>query len=209
MDRPEQEGRAPGRRVRTKRARRDGKRDVIPVPKSTNSVTPHWKVVSRRFVDGDSVREYHVLKTLRQIRSKLIDHPHVSEPKSAGKAFCIKSPRVRFVPLLLRAKTGAMDLDSLLEMQQALLDYVGLLYSKGVAYHVKPEYMCPVKKASGRWKLYLGGWMEAGFDPTESQLRPTEWERQKTTQCDEIKRIFADAQLQLPDDLIDLEDSQA
>lgn len=86
-----------------------------------------------------------------------------------------------------------MDLHSLLEMQQALLDYVGQLYSKGVAYHVKPEYMCPVKKASGRWKLYLGGWMEAGFDPTESQLRPTEWKRQKTTQCDEIKRIFADA----------------
>lgn len=124
----------------------------------------------------------------------MIDHPQVFEPDSAGKVFWIISPRVHFVPLLLRAKTRALDLDTLLEMQQALLKYVGQLYSSGIAYYVKPHYMCPVKKESGRWKLYLGGWMEADFQPTESQLRSTEWERQEAAQCDEIKRIFADAQ---------------
>jgi hypothetical protein len=81
----------------------------------------------------------------------------------------------------------------MLEMQQALQNYIRELYSKGIAYQVKPEYLCPVKMESGRWKLYLGGWMEAGFDPDQSQLQPVEWKRREEVQCDEIRRIFAEA----------------
>lgn len=78
-------------------------------------------------------------------------------------------------------------------MQGALQDYIGLLYSKGVAYQVKPEYMCPVRMESGRWKLYLGGWMEAEFDPNKTRVQSAEWKTREATQGDEIQRIFAEA----------------
>ncbi|KAJ5882841.1 uncharacterized protein N7473_011103 [Penicillium subrubescens] len=125
--------------------------------------------------------------------SKLVDDPRVSELDSASRAFLIISPRLRFAPLLLRVKDRSLDLDSLLEMQRAVLDYIRLLYSKGVSYQVRQEYMCPVKKASGRWKLYLGGWMEAGYNPNGCQLWPAEWKEQEASQCAEIERIFEEA----------------
>jgi hypothetical protein len=78
-------------------------------------------------------------------------------------------------------------------MQGALQDYIRLLYSKGVAYQVKPEYMCPVRMESGRWKLYLGGWMEAEFDPNKTRVHSAEWKTREATQGDEVKRIFAEA----------------
>jgi hypothetical protein len=86
-----------------------------------------------------------------------------------------------------------LDLESLLEMQRAVLDYIRLLYSKGVAYQVRQEYMCPAKKESGRWKLYLGGWMEAGFNPNGSRLQPAEWKEQEATQCAKVEKIFKEA----------------
>lgn len=48
MEPLEQKERGRTRRVTTKRARRDGNRDVMPIPKSANSATPYWKVVRRR-----------------------------------------------------------------------------------------------------------------------------------------------------------------
>jgi hypothetical protein len=46
---------------------------------------------------------------------------------------------------------------------------------------------------SGRWKLYLGGWMEAEFDPNKTRVQSAEWKTREATQGDEIKRIFAEA----------------
>ncbi|KAJ5115587.1 hypothetical protein N7526_011468 [Penicillium atrosanguineum] len=186
-----------GRPHRTKRARRAENRDLIPILKSPNSATRYWKLVPRLIVNDGSTREYHVLKAVCEIRSKLVDHPRVSKLDSAGKVYWIKSPRLQFVPLLRRVKDWALDLDSLLKMQQDLLHYINLLYSKGVAYQVKSEYMCPVKMESGHWKLYLGGWMETEFDPYENQLRPAEWKKQEATQCDQIERIFAVARAEI------------
>lgn len=124
---------------------------------------------------------------------KLTDHPRVSELNPSGKVFWIKSPRLRWVPLLLRVKDRAFDYDSLLEMQWALQNYIGLLYSKGVAYQVKPEYMCPVRMESGSWKLYLGCWMEAEFDPSQTRVQSAEWKTREGTQDEGIKRNFAEA----------------
>jgi hypothetical protein len=86
-----------------------------------------------------------------------------------------------------------LDSDLLLEMQRALHDYIRVLYSKGITYQVKPEYLFPVKMGSGRW-------IQSSFHPApqiqfpdKSQTQPVEWKRREETQCDEIKRIFAEA----------------
>lgn len=155
------------------------------------------RVTNRRdfpqFLDEDSLREYRVLKVLCQIPSKLLDYPRVSELNPSGRAFWVKSPRLYWVPLLLRVKTHDLDIDSLLGLQRALEDLVKLVYKKGVAYKVRPEYLYPVRKEHGHWKLYLGGWMEATFAPNESQAQPKEWKRREEAQISEIKRIFAEA----------------
>lgn len=97
------------------------------------------------------------------------------------------------MPLLLRVKAQDLDLDSLLELQRALQDYTKLLYKKGVAYQIKPEYLCPIKMAHGHWKLYLGGWMEADFSSDESQAQSEEWQKREEVQLSEITQIFAKA----------------
>jgi hypothetical protein len=35
---------------------------------------------------------------------------------------------------------------------------------------------------SGRWKLYLGGWMEAEFDPNKTRVHSAEWKTREATQ---------------------------
>ncbi|CAI7617043.1 unnamed protein product [Penicillium pancosmium] len=149
--------------------------------------------VSPQFLNEDSVREYRVLKTLRQIPSTLVDHPRVSELNSSGRTFWVKSPRLYWVPLLLRVKAQDLDFDSLLELQRALQDYTKVLYKKGVAYEVKPEYLYPIKMPHGHWKLYLGGWMEAAFSSDEAQAQSEEWQKREAVQISEITRIFAEA----------------
>lgn len=125
--------------------------------------------------------------------SKLVDHPRVSELNSSNRNFWVISPRLHWVPLLLRVKARDLDLDSLLELQRALQDYTRLLYKKGVAYQIKPEYLFPIRMAQGRWKLYLGGWMEAAFSSDESQAQSKEWQKREEVQISEITRIFAEA----------------
>lgn len=50
-----------------------------------------------------------------------------------------------------------------------------------------------VSVKSTRWTLFLGGWMEAGFDPNPSQIPSAGWQRRKAMQCDEIARLFVEA----------------
>jgi len=63
-------------------------------------------------------------------------------------------------------------------MQQALQDYVGLLYSNGISYQVKPGYLCPVgvKPELGDWNLYVGkldgSWIRTG--PSRSTISGVE-----------------------------------
>jgi hypothetical protein len=91
---------------------------------------------------------------------------------------------------LQRVEASAFGLDTLLELKLKLCSYIELLYRNGVAFRVKQDYVYPVKKASGKWTLYLGGWQDVGFYP-QSQWKSARLKELRTGQLDRIERFFA------------------
>lgn len=102
------------------------------------------------------------------------------------------SPKVHWTPLRRRVNEPVLDLDSLLQMKRELLDYVRLLYVKGVEYKVKPNNLFPIRKSAGGWLLYLGGWVETDFCSTPARIQSPEWKAQEKEQLDEVERMFTE-----------------
>lgn len=74
-------------------------------------------------------------------------------------------PRLHWATLRQRVEDSALDHDTLLKIKQELRSNIELLYEHGVAYRFKEDCVFPVKKTSGGWVLYLGGWKDASFFP--------------------------------------------
>ncbi|KAK3933454.1 hypothetical protein QBC46DRAFT_359629 [Diplogelasinospora grovesii] len=152
------------------------------------------KLVVRKF-DPDDLssfrREFSVLSAVSQL-APLVGHaPRLIEADSSSGVLILSYPSVHWTTLSQRVEDSCLDLDTLLEMKGKLHSYVELLYCHGVAYRFKQDCVFVIKKASGRWALYLGGWRNAELCATPSQLRSTEWEKQKAKELDEIDRLFA------------------
>lgn len=121
----------------------------------------------------------------------LVNHaPRVVKADPSSGVLVLSTPSLYWTPLLHSMEASKLGLDQLLELKQKLRSYVKLLYSHGVAYRVKHNFVFPAQKLSGRWVLYLGGWMDADLCPDSSQLEPTEWREREAKQLDEIERLF-------------------
>ncbi|KAJ5097177.1 hypothetical protein N7456_007898 [Penicillium angulare] len=151
----------------------------------------YWDLTHYKLSNKASCREYKALKTLPRIYTNQIDHPDVSSRDPTGKYFWIRFPRLRWIRLFKCVKVK-LPLDSLLQLEQALLDYIGPLYSLGVEYKVDPDQLFPLltKKC---WVLFLGGWWNAEYHMDKSILKTEEWKQKEMAQRDKIKRIFAEA----------------
>ncbi|KAJ5505328.1 hypothetical protein N7453_004285 [Penicillium expansum] len=136
-------------------------------------------------------REYSVLSIISQIPSP-IGHPRIISADFQSGVLVLGSPKVYWTPLWRRVNKPVLDLDSLLQMKHELLDYVRLLYIKGVEYKVKPNNLFPIRKSAGGWLLYLGGWAETDFCSTQDRIQSPEWKAQEKEQLDEVERMFTE-----------------
>lgn len=107
------------------------------------------------------------------------------------------SPKIIWTPLRLRIYEAKLDLDSLLQMKRELVDYVRLLYAKGIEYKVKPDWLFPLRKLSGGWLLFLGGWAETNFCSIPDRIQSAEWKAQETEQLDGVERMFTELRARL------------
>lgn len=96
-------------------------------------------------------------------------------------------PRLHWTTLGQRVTDSVLDVETLLGMKKELVSNIELLYEHGVAYNIKENCVFPVKKASGGWVLYLGGWADASFYPFSGS---DELERRKTEQLKRIEDHF-------------------
>ncbi|KAJ5700709.1 hypothetical protein N7536_003722 [Penicillium majusculum] len=135
--------------------------------------------------------EYTVLSIISQIPSP-IGHPRIISAGFQSGILVLGSPKVHWKPLRRRVNEPVLDLDSLLQMKRELLDYVRLLYVKGVEYKVKPNNLFPIRKSAGGWLLYLGGWVETDFCSTPDRIQSAEWKAQEKEQLDEVERMFTE-----------------
>ena len=102
----------------------------------------------------------------------------------------LSTPKLYWNPILHSLEAEKFGLDTLLKLKQKLRFYVELLYIHGVAYRVKHDFVFPARTLSGRWMLYLGGWMDADFCPDPTHLESTKWRAREAKQLDEIERLF-------------------
>ncbi|KAJ5950430.1 uncharacterized protein N7479_008843 [Penicillium vulpinum] len=136
-------------------------------------------------------REYSVLSIISQIPSP-IGHPRIISADFESGVLVLACPKVYWTPLWRRVNEPALDLDSLLQMKRELLDYIQLLYLKGVEYKVKPNNLFPLRKSAGGWLLYLGGWVETDFCSTPGRIQSAEWKAQEKEQLNEVERMFTE-----------------
>ncbi|KAJ5803779.1 uncharacterized protein N7518_000082 [Penicillium psychrosexuale] len=141
-------------------------------------------------------REYSVLSIISQIRSP-IGHPRIIRADLKSGILVQASPKVIWTPLRLRIYEAKLDLDSLLQMKRELVDYVRLLYAKGIEYKVKPDWLFPLRKLSGGWLLFLGGWAETNFCSIPDRIQSAEWKAQETEQLDGVERMFTELRARL------------
>ncbi|QKX53253.1 uncharacterized protein TRUGW13939_00329 [Talaromyces rugulosus] len=121
----------------------------------------------------------------------LRDHaPKVIKADPLSGILVLGYPRLHWAPLLQRVEASAFGLETLLELKLKLCSYIGVLYRNGVVYRVKQDCVYPVKRASGKWTLYLGGWQDVGFYP-QSQWKSAALKELKTEQLDRIESFFA------------------
>ncbi|KAJ6003567.1 hypothetical protein N7522_006259 [Penicillium canescens] len=110
-------------------------------------------------------REFSVLYQVSQLRSLTIHTPKIVQADSRSRVLVLSYPRLHWATLQQRVEDSALDLDTLLKIKQELRSNIELLYKHGIAYRFKKDCVFPVRKASGGWALYLGGWRDASFFP--------------------------------------------
>ncbi|KAJ5803777.1 uncharacterized protein N7518_000080 [Penicillium psychrosexuale] len=145
-------------------------------------------------------REYTVLSIISQIRTP-IGYPRIIRADFKSGIIVQTSPKVFWRPLWLRIKEPVLDLDSLLQMKRELLEYIRLVYAKGVGYKVNPNKLFPLRKSEGGWLLYLGGWGETKLCSTpdriqsavwNAQIQSAEWKAQETEQLNGVEQMFTE-----------------
>jgi len=82
------------------------------------------------------------------------------------------------------------DFDQMLKLKQKLRSDIELLYSHGVAYRVKHDFIYPAQLMTGPFVLHLSGWLDVDFCDCPSQLESAEWKQREAEQLNEIERIF-------------------
>ncbi|KAJ5143293.1 uncharacterized protein N7515_002080 [Penicillium bovifimosum] len=121
----------------------------------------------------------------------LVNHaPRIVKADPSSGVIVLSSPKLYWYPFLQSLEAEWFGLDKLLELKQTLRSYVELLYSHGVAYRIKHNFVFPARTTSGRWRVYLGGWMDAEYCPDPRHLESTEWRARETRELDEIERLF-------------------
>lgn len=131
-----------------------------------------------------------MMSTVARIAAFTNHAPRLIQADPGSRVIVLSTPSLRWFPLLYHVQASKFDLNQLLEFKHKLRHYVKLLYSHGVAYRVKHNYIFPVQKLSGRWVLHLGGWLDAGYCSDSSHLESTEWRERETNQINEIERLF-------------------
>lgn len=162
--------------------------------RTANTVGKSDRHKIRKFSPDDISSFYHEASALKTVSRlpPLRDHaPKVIKADPLSGVLVLSYPRLHWAPLLQRVEASAFGLETLLELKLKLCSYIEVLYRNGVAYRVKQDCVYPVKKASGKWALYLGGWQDVGFYPHRSQLKSARLKELKTEQLDGIERFFA------------------
>ncbi|KAJ5591911.1 uncharacterized protein N7459_002280 [Penicillium hispanicum] len=135
-------------------------------------------------------RELSVITAVSRIPA-LVDHaPRIVNVDPSSGVIVLSTPKLYWNPFWHSLEAGKFGLEQLLDLKEKLRSYVVLLYSHGVAYRVKHDFVFPARTMSGRWVLYLGGWMDADFCPDPSHLELTEWREREAKQLNEIERLF-------------------
>ncbi|KAJ6151520.1 hypothetical protein N7470_007117 [Penicillium chermesinum] len=135
-------------------------------------------------------REYNIMSTVSKIPALASYVPRLIGANRNSGTIVLSTPKLRWFRLLNYMEASKIDLDQMLELKKELRSYVDLLYSHGVAYRVKHDFIYPAQKVTGRWVLHLAGWMDADFCGNPSQLESAEWKQRETEQLNEIERIF-------------------
>lgn len=128
-----------------------------------------------------------MLYQVSQLRSLTIHTPKIVAADSRSRVLVLSYPRLYWTTLRQRVEDSELDLATLLKMKQELRSNIELLYEHGVAYRFKEDCVFPIRKTSGGWVLYLGGWRDASFYPFSET---TELQKQKAEQLERIEDHF-------------------
>lgn len=130
------------------------------------------------------------MSTLCRIRTLASYVPRLIKADPSSSIIVLAVPSLRWWTLLDRMEASKFDFDQMLELKQKLRSDIELLYSHGVGYRVKHNFIFPSQKTSGRWVLHLAGWLDADFCGDKSRLESKEWKQREAEQLNEIERIF-------------------
>lgn len=128
--------------------------------------------------------------TITKIPALVHSAPNLLKADPSSRVIVLSAPRLRWFPLLTHVETEKINIGQMLGLKQKLRSYIELLYSRGVAYRVKHDFIYPVQKMTREWTLQLAGWFDADFCDDRTQLESAEWKQRETEQLNEIERIF-------------------
>lgn len=135
-------------------------------------------------------REYKVMSTISKIPGLARYVPQLAKVDHDSRTLVLSTPEVLWFHLLTHVEAESTSLDQILEFKQRLRSHVELLYSYGVAYPVKYDFIRLAKSFTGRWRLYWHGWLNADLCDDPSQLESAEWKEREAEQLNELERIF-------------------
>lgn len=130
------------------------------------------------------------MSTISRIAALTKHVPRLIQADPDSRVIVLSTPSLRWFPIVNHTQALKFGLDQLLEFKQKLRQYVKLLYNHGVAYRVKHNSIFPAQRLSGRWVLYLSGWLDTERSFDSSYLESTEWKERETKQINEIERLF-------------------
>ncbi|KAJ5545257.1 hypothetical protein N7535_006359 [Penicillium sp. DV-2018c] len=135
-------------------------------------------------------RDYDIISTVSRIHTLTSYVPRLIKADPSSSIIVLVTPSLRWWTFLDHVESREFDFDQMLELKQKLRSDIELLYSHGVAYRVKHNFIFPSQKISGRWVLHLLGWLDADFCGDKSRLESAEWKQREAEQLNEIERIF-------------------